>query len=155
MLKGDNKVRAIVIYDSFFGNTEIVAKAIAAEFEDCKAVKVESGEELGLYDLIIFGSPTRGFRPIKSIADFIKENNFTDVKVAAFDTRIALEDTKNAFLKRMIKLFGYAAVPMTKLLKRRGGTVVNEPIGFNVADTKGPLKEGELEKAIQWARKMK
>ena len=37
-------------------------------------------------------------------------------------------------------------------LKGRGGTLVASPEGFFVKGTKGPLREGELERAAGWAK---
>jgi hypothetical protein len=34
---------------------------------------------------------------------------------------------------------------------RKGGNLLVEPEGFFVEKTKGPLKEGELERAASWA----
>ena len=39
-------------------------------------------------------------------------------------------------------------------LKKKGGTLVKEPEGFFVEDTEGPLREGELERAVGWAREI-
>jgi hypothetical protein len=74
------------------------------------------------------------------------------VRVAAFDTRIAIEDVDNAVLPTFIKVFGYAAKPIADLLQKKGGELSLPPEGFIVKDTEGPLKEGELERAAEWAR---
>ncbi len=37
-------------------------------------------------------------------------------------------------------------------LKGKGGTLMAFPEGFFVKGTKGPLKEGELERAADWAK---
>jgi hypothetical protein len=55
----------------------------------------------------------------------------------------------------MVDFFGYAAIPLAKRLKSKGGNLVSEPKGFYVQDTKGPLKDGELERAEYWDRKIK
>ena len=49
---------------------------------------------------------------------------------------------------------GYAAEPIAKGLKRKGGDQRLPPEGFYVADTEGPLKEGELERAAEWAQRV-
>jgi flavodoxin I len=73
------------------------------------------------------------------------------MKVAAFDTRIAVEDVKNGFLTFMVKIFGYAAKPIADGLKKTGGVLVVVPEGFFVKGSEGPLRDGELERAASWA----
>jgi flavodoxin I len=53
-----------------------------------------------------------------------------------------------------VKLFGYAAEPIAAKLQKKGGTLAAPPEGFFVGGTEGPLKEGELERAAQWARRV-
>jgi flavodoxin I len=99
-------VKALVVYDSTYGNTEKIAKAIGAALTgDVKVQKAGevNGAELASYDLLVIGSPTYGGRPMPTVADFlgkIPEGAVKSKSVAAFDTRIP---TKFA------KLFGYAA----------------------------------------------
>jgi flavodoxin len=151
-------MKILVVYDSYFGNTEKVAQTIGEALGDDTGVKrpndVEVGELSGL-DLLIVGSPTRGFRPSDGIKDFLKNipsGGLKGVKVASFDTRIAREDTGNPVLRFMIGVFGYAAKPIGDRLARKGGEPVGEPAGFAVLDTEGPLKDGELERAAAWAK---
>jgi hypothetical protein len=56
-------------------------------------------------------------------------------------------------LRFSIKLFGYAAKPMAEALTRKGGALAMPPEGFLVNGTEGPLQEGELERAAEWARR--
>jgi flavodoxin I len=151
-------MKILVVYDSYFGNTEKVAQAIGGALGDDAAVKrlseVEAGE-LSELNLLIVGSPTRAFRPSDVTKEFlgkIPSGVLKGVKVAAFDTRIAKEDTKNPVLRFMVSVFGYAAKPIADRLVRKGGEPVGEPTGFIVLDTEGPLKDGELERAASWAK---
>jgi len=43
--------------------------------------------------------------------------------------------------------FGFAAVRIADELKDQGNTLISEPMGFIVIGQKGPLAEGELERA--------
>jgi flavodoxin len=149
----------LVLYDSVFGNTEKVARAIAGALEPygpvttLRVTEARPGQFSGL-GLLVVGSPTRGFRPTEDTQKFLKSlptGTLNGVKVAAFDTRIAVEDTNSAFLRFMIKLFGYAAKPIAIRLKQKGGDLLLAPEGFYVKGTEGPLKEGELERAAHWA----
>ena len=150
-------MRILVVYDSYFGNTEKIAQEIGnALGEDVpvkRPVDVEMGTLSGL-DLLVVGAPTRAFRPSDAIRDFLKKipsGALNNVKVAGFDTRADIEAVGNPILKFMVRLFGYAAEPIAKSLENRGGSTVGMPAGFFVEDTEGPLRENELERASAWA----
>ena len=149
-------MKILVVYDSYFGNTEKVAQAIGEALGDAEVKRpgdVKAGE-LSELDILVVGSPTRGFRPSDGIKSFLKEipsGGLKGVKVASFDTRIAREDTGNPVLRFMIGVFGYAAKPIRDNLSKKGGEPLGEPAGFIVLGTEGPLKEGELERAAAWA----
>ncbi|MCW3979764.1 MAG: flavodoxin family protein [Candidatus Bathyarchaeota archaeon] len=155
-------VKALVVYDSVFGNTEQVAKAIGGALsplggvEVLKVDNVKPAQLTGL-DLLVVGSPTRAFRPTAATSNLLKgipNNGLRGVKVAAFDTRIATADVNSGVLNVMVKIFGYAAKPISDRLVKKGGELVIPPEGFYVADSEGPLKEGELERAVEWAKQI-
>jgi flavodoxin len=161
----DAEVRAmkiLVVYDSAFGNTEQIAKAIGSAIGAAEEVLVErvaraGTEQLKGLEVLVVGSPTQGFRPLKAIIDFIDRlpaGALKGIKVAAFDTRIASEDIKQAALRAMVKMGGYAAKHIESALKKKGGTPVMPAEGFFVMDREGPLKEGELARAAEWAREI-
>ena len=61
-------MKTLIIYDSFFGNTEKIARAIFQTFSPLNSIKIclvndYRPEYLNDIDLLIIGSPTRGFRP--------------------------------------------------------------------------------------------
>jgi flavodoxin len=149
-------MKILVVYDSYFGNTEQIAQEIGRSFGDDIPVRRPNDVDMGTLsslDLLIVGAPTRAFRPSEAIKAFLKEipnDSLNDVKVAAFDTRIEPEDIGNPILKFMANTFGYAAEPIAKGLVRKRGVQVGEPIGFVVMDSEGPLREGELERAADW-----
>ena len=151
----------LIIYDSVFGNTEKVAHAVCGAFGDGNIVNCVRPSEIDpadiTADLLIVGSPTRKFQPTADIQNFLKRldrKTLKDTDVAAFDTRISVEDTNSPVLRFFVKLFGYAAEPMLRTLQKKGGIGKAEPGGFIVNDTKGPLKAGELERAKEWAKQL-
>ncbi len=152
-------MKILVVYDSYFGNTEKVAHAIGDALGDADVkrrgeVDIEGLQEL---DTLVVGSPTRAFRPSDGIKRFLREippGGLKGVKVASFDTRIAKEDTGNPMLRFMVGVFGYAAKPILDSLSKKGGEPFGEPAGFFVLGTEGPLKEGELERAAAWAENL-
>ena len=155
-------MKARIVYDSVFGNTEKVAQAMGdalASRMDAAVFKVGEIDPDQVTDaqILIVGSPTRAFSPTPNTRSFLKQipgNGLEGVMVAAFDTRVSLDDVDSAILNVFVKLFGYAAKPIAKRLQRRGGNLVLEPEGFIVNGTEGPMKEGELERAAAWARQV-
>jgi flavodoxin len=154
--------KALVVYDSFFGNTDRIAQSIGNALgrqEDVGIIRVANvkPEQLTGLNLLIVGSPTRAFRPtpaIKNLLKSIPKNGLKGVKVAAFDTRMTEEEIDSAvfILRILVNIFGYAAKPISDRLKKKGGELIASPEGFFVHGTEGPLKEGELERASNWAK---
>lgn len=151
-------MKALVVYDSAFGNTEKVAQAMAAEL-GCEArhVTAVTPEQLTGLDALIVGSPTQAFQALKPVKAFLKSipaGSLRGVKVAGFDTRMDVKEVNNAVLTVFSKAFGYAAEPIGKQLVKKGGTQAMPPEGFIVTGEKGPLRDGELERAAEWAKRI-
>ena len=151
-------MKALVIYDSFFGNTEQVARAVGRGLgapETVRVVRVGgvTAEALRGASVVVVGSPTRGFRPSGAIAKFLKglpAGALSGARVAAFDTRISTTDVNNRLLNMLVRRLGYAAEPIGRKLAQKGGRTAAAPEGFFVKGSEGPLKEGELERATAW-----
>jgi flavodoxin I len=102
-------MKALVIYDSVYGNTEKIARAIAEAITPSGEVKVlpaseANSSELASIDFLIVGSPTYGGRPTPAIQDLLNkvtQPSLNGIKVAAFDTRMTT---------KLVRLFGYAAL---------------------------------------------
>lgn len=152
-------MKTLVVYDSVFGNTEKVAKAIAQEISDAAAMKVGAvrPEHLKGLKMLFVGSPTRAFRPTDGIKKFLKAipaNGLNGIKVAAFDTRADMNGPGiPSFLRFMVNIFGYADKPIMKSLEKKGGEPCEPSAGFIVKGAEGPLNDGELQRAVQWAKK--
>jgi flavodoxin len=149
-------MNTLVIYDSVFGNTEKIAQAIA-EVLSAKALRVSeaSAKEMDGVGLLIAASPTRAFRPTPAMTEWLNalpSGSLKGLRVAAFDTRIRVEDIKPRLLRAMAKRFGYAADPILAALVKKGGAQTVAPEGFFVEDSEGPLKNGELQRAVTWAK---
>lgn len=144
-------MKALVVYDSVYGNTEKVARAIADALAPTGEVKTQRPDEVNLselesLDLLVVGSPTQGWRPTSAVQKFlsaIPANALVNVRVASFDTRME---------GRIARLFGFAAGRIADGLRGKGGHLVAPPEGFIVTGREGPLKEGELEHAAEWAK---
>ena len=157
-------MEALVVYDSFFGNTERIAQSIGnalgrpGDVDILRVVDVRPEQLAGL-KLLIVGSPTRAFRPSPAIKNFLKSiprDGLKGVKVAAFDTRVTEEEIDSAvfILRILVNIFGYAAKPISDRLVKKGGELIATSEGFFVQGMEGPLKEGEFERASDWAKKI-
>ena len=146
-------MKALIVYDSVYGNTEKIARAIAEAIDSSGEVKVlkaseASPSELAAPDLLILGTPTHGGRPTPAVHDLLNRvpgSSLDGINIAAFDTRS---------MSKFARVFGNAAGRVARHLTKKGGVLVASPEGFFVTATKGPLKEGELERATDWAKAM-
>lgn len=142
-------MKTLIIYDSTYGNTEKIARAIGGAINgDVKTLRFNEARpaDMESTDLLIIGSPTQGGRATQPMQAFLNEMPASAVKgknAAAFDTRIAT---------KIVKIFGYAAGRIASSLKKQGANLVLPPEGFFVTGTQGPLKEGELERAAKWGK---
>jgi flavodoxin len=154
-------MRATVVCESAFGNTRKIAEAIA-EALDAELLSVDDAlPDLDALDLLVVGAPTHvhglpskqsrqaavdqggtGVDPTSGIRDWLAELPRDNGRlVATFDTR----------LENPIWLTGSAAKGIAKRLRRKGFEQAAEPESFYVLGTEGPLKDGELERAAEWA----
>ncbi len=151
-------MKALVIYDSFFGNTERIARAIGKGLGDgapVQRISATTPADLNGVEILFVGSPTRGFKPTPAITAFLASlpaGALKGVRAAAFDTRIPLESIKNPIFRLIVKTGGYADRLIEKALTAKGSTLAIPSGGFFVLESEGPLKEGELERAAEWVR---
>lgn len=151
-------MKKLVVYDSVFGNTEQVARAVGQALGgqvEVLAVSQVTPQHLSGLGLLLVGSPTRGFRPTPAITEWLKaipDQALRGVPAGAFDTRIATQDISPRIFRGIVALGGYAAKPIAAGLQKKGARLAAPPEGFYVAASEGPLKSGELERAAAWAR---
>jgi flavodoxin I len=142
-------VKTLVVYDTLYGNTAQVAEAVgAAVAGECQILSIDRANtsELGSFDLAIVGAPTQGGRATQAMQAFlVRVPALEGARIAVFDTRLRA---------RWVKVFGYAAGKIAERMKSLGATLVAEPKGFIVEGKKGPLADGELERAAAWARSL-
>jgi flavodoxin I len=135
-------MKALVVYDSTYGNTEKIAQAIG-EAIGGQVLQVDdvNPADLKAFDVLIVGSPTHGGLPTKGINNLLKASRRLDgINGAAFDTRTSKT------------IFGCAAPRIARSLERNGGQLLAPPESFLVRGVQGPLLEGELERAASWAK---
>jgi flavodoxin-like protein len=169
-------MRAIVAYESMYGNTRQVAEAIASALEDLGEVQVVSvnDPETGVAtdaDFLVVGGPTHihGIATEmsrKGVAKAAEEDQDVELEPGAVDgpglrswlgQRSGEGGPAAAFDTRIDRsplLTGSAARGIAKRLRRRGYEVVSDPQSFFVEDSEGPLADGELDRARAWGRSL-
>jgi flavodoxin len=145
-------MNTLVIYDSQFGNTERIAKAMVSTlraFGPAQALRVDalSPIEFAGVDLLLVGCPTQQFRPTPAMRAFLEQLShatLSHLSVACFDTRVHLPWPLN----------GTAAQKMARQLRGQGIKPLVPPEGFFVKGKQGPLADGEVERATWWAARL-
>lgn len=141
-------MKVLVVYDSVYGSTEKIARAIGSAINgEVKVLRVGEAKpaDVDALDLLVIGSPTQGGRPTQAMQDFLTKIDAKGISVASFDTRMTA---------KWVKIFGYAAGKIADSLKKKGGNLVASAEAFYVTGGKGPLKEGELERAASWGKEL-
>lgn len=158
-------MRALVVYETLWGNTEKVARAIAERLREGAEVDVIDSDaapaSVDGYDLIVVGGPTHAFsmtrpatreeavtghaaphKPDRGIREWLDQLVRPSVKipVATFDTRVDQP-----------RLPGSAAKAAKHELRSLGFDTEMKQQTFRVHGYEGPLLEGELERAMTWA----
>jgi flavodoxin len=136
--------KALVVYDTVYGNTEKVAKALAKGLEEggvvVDSVKVDAAkfDELSGYDLLAVGSPVQAWSTSKATKAFLENlksvKGLNGKKAFAFDTKMSRS-----------KLAGDAGGKIEGKLKNLGLTIVKPHASAVVKGREGPLEEGAEE----------
>ncbi len=143
-------MEALVIYDSKFGNTKQIAEAIGEFLQPYGRTQVLPvaevlSDSLGGYDLLVAGCPTQGHGAspaFHELLDALPDGSLKGATALIFDTRYQMPRW----------LTGSAADQIAKTFKRKGCDRVAPPESFFVTAKEGPLVEGELERATEWAK---
>lgn len=152
-------MKALVVYESFFHNTETIAKAIGKGLStsmDAQVMQFEDvrPENLAGLNLLVIGSPTQRFGPTDEIVKFLKAipaGALKAVPVAVFDTRLDTNVLTNKLFRMVLNYGGYAGKRLMQMLLEAGAKQIGNPEGFLVLGQEGPLKPGEVDRAEQWA----
>lgn len=148
-------MNGIVVYDSYYGNTKLVALAIAeqikSEGHNAELVNLREGRPKQVSaDFMFIGSPTRIGKMTRKTKKFIKKIDRTTwgtKPVVAFDTYMLATDDS----ERMRRWTEYGAGYMIyDMLKELGFSVRSPPLKCLVDDVKGPLASDALDKAKKY-----
>jgi flavodoxin len=164
----ESLMRALVVYESMFGNTQRVAEAITEGLRIRLATDLvevnDAPRAIGAdVRLLIVGGPTHAFgmsRP-KTRQDAMTQAG-KDPASAGIGVREWLEslsradDTHAAAFDTHIdkRVPGSAARAAEKRLRKMGFDVAARAESFYVSGTPGPLVDGELTRARQWGEQL-
>jgi len=129
-------MKAIVVYDTRYGNTEKIARAVADTLGmagPAWAVYVRdvTSEDLEEVTLLVVGSPTQVWSATGAIRSFISglsSELAARLRAAAFDTGLRMP------------LSGSAAGKLEDALRKRGCTLAAPARRFYVTGLRGPLR---------------
>jgi hypothetical protein len=159
-------MHAVVVFESFFGNTAAVARAIADGIGPEASVMTTDDatpEVVSDADLIVVGAPVLAFRlPTDEVrAGLLRETDAPTPpdtshrsmrswleSVPAGEARMAAFETRFRFSP------GGSIGTITHELERAGYRSVTKGKKFLVTGKYGPLKAGELERARAWGAEL-
>ncbi len=148
-------MKTLIVYDSFFGNTEKVANKlyeILSKSQKTKLAHVSEAQNLNIeqYDLIVVGSPTRYYNPTPAITSFVRELKTVSVNVAFFDTRLDAEG--HWLMGPMEKIFKFASDTMEILVRNTKAKQMISSLGVYVTGTEGPIARNAMKDVENWAK---
>jgi menaquinone-dependent protoporphyrinogen IX oxidase len=145
-------MKGIVVYDSSYGSTKKIAETIAETLKEsgieADVFYVKDAKKLGIkdYNFLVIGSPTRfgtmSFT-VKSNLGKVKSEEWANKPFAAFDTELP---------QNIERKEGSAAEKITEKLKEKQMNQLLPVLKAVVLGLKGQLKEGEIERAKEYAR---
>lgn len=156
-------MKAVVVYESLWGNTAAVARAIAEGLgADARALSTAeaTGEAIAGAELIVAGAPVFGFKLSsdtmrESIGrDYARKSPAPDLSHPSLrswlDALPAGSGKSAAFDTQVKGPFGKGAPVIADALEGKGYARLAEPEGFVVKGKQGPLRDGERERARAW-----
>lgn len=165
-------MKALVVYESVYGNTRAIAEAVAEGLGEAEVVAVnEAAGRAEHAELLVVGGPTHmhGLATTRSrqmAVEAVHEDGGAHVEPGAGEEpglRAWLRDLPDgrgvsaaAFDTRLDKapwLTGVASRGIAKRLQHRGYYVLASE-SFLVEDSEGPLEDGELDRARKWGSEL-
>ena len=163
-------MKALIVYESMFGNTARIAEAIAYGLRETMSVElleVQDAPALPSEDVevIVAGGPTQAFSmsrtPTRTDAvaqgathgkvDFGLREWLEGIPAERHASSLVTFDTRVAKVRH---LPGSAAKSAAKVGRKHGFATYASPQSFYVDDISGPLREGEIARATAWGREL-
>jgi flavodoxin len=138
-------MKAVIIFESQFGNTGKVARAISDTLKKHLTVQLvninDPLPQLDNVNLVIMGCPTQKQGLSAPMCSYLEKiSDLNGIWAVAFDTR-----------HRGPKLLSGSAAPnIARQLRQKGATLLAEPESFFCVERESSLYEGELNRAVEW-----
>lgn len=158
-------MKAVVVYESLWGNTAAIARAIAegmGEGAVALSTREATSERLEGVDLLVAGAPVLGFSlPTEEMRDNIRkqpQGSPADLSSPALRTWLdalpAGSGRAAAFETRIWWSPGGSTKTILSKLTGLGYRAVGKGERFMVTGRQGPLKDGEIERARAWGESL-
>jgi flavorubredoxin len=159
--------KAVVVYESLWGNTAAIARAIAEGIgpgAQALTTDAASAESVAEADLIVAGAPVLGF----SLPSDQMRDSVARTEADAPTPPDLAHPSMRSWLDSLPRGTGRAAAFETRIwwsprgatgdiesrLKKAGYRTIAKAAKFVVKDKYGPLREGEVERARQWGKEL-
>lgn len=160
-------MKALVVYESLWGNTARIAGAIAEGIgREARALSTAAatGDEVADADLIVAGAPVFGFKlSSEKMRQSIRANpgkapaapDLSHPAMRAWLAELPPGHGRSAAFDTQVRgPFGSGAPEIAELLQAAGYTPLGEPVGFMLKGKYGPLRDGEVERAREWGAEL-
>lgn len=145
--------KCLIVYDTRYGNTKLVAEKIAEGVADSgnfelsvKNVREVEDQEIGHLDLLVIGTPTHFGTSTRMVSKFIERLKVLHPaigSIAFFSTYFGGD-------------YGKAVKKMENKIASTSSwvNVIAPGLSIDVKATKGPVAEEELSKSVQFGRSL-
>ena len=160
-------MKAVVVYESLWGNTAAIARAIAEGIgggTPALSTTDATPEAIAGADLIVAGSPILGFRlPSEQVRESIRIKpgsaprppDLSHPPLRSWLEALPRGEGNGAAFETKIRgPWGNATTAISKALKQAGYRPLGKPQGFIVKGKYGPLRDGEVERAREWGAEL-
>ncbi len=143
---------SLIVFDSFIGDTKLIAYAVSDALTDFGEVIVKKTDEetiidVNVADILIIGSPTYHRKPSGMVMQFVSElrkNNGNDLPFVSFDTRYNTASW----------MTGSASKWISKKLGKKNYKLLLPPESFFINRYNQNLEEYESRRASKWGQQI-
>jgi hypothetical protein len=161
-------MKAVVVYESLWGNTSAIARAIAEGIgPETRALSTAEAtdEAVSAADLIVAGAPVLGFKlPTEKMREGARTNpggkpprpaDLSHPSMRSWMEGLPAGHGRSAAFDTQVRgPFGKAAPTIAEALEKAGYARLVDPVGFTVTGRFGPLRDGEVERARRWGSEL-
>jgi hypothetical protein len=162
-------MRALIVYESLFGNAKSIAEAIGDGLRtgaDVQVIDVRSAHEtVDHIDLLVVGGPTHQLGMTRPASRRQAETQYEEAPPAAqtglrewigelqlpAGTAAAVFDTRLNH-PSVLRVLDHAARTTGRMLEHRGAHTIAPPQRFLVESATGPLLLHEIDRAREWGQ---